>query len=188
MKQGYHNNMPFKTFNNWLFDGQKNTPIPKPKTNDDGKVIVPDILKYNSPITHTFVLAMFLKHGPFNFYLNEYFNNINLRYLKRDELFIFVKKCLQQFKIQKSQIIFYRRQPRVILYEKLREKMSLLKNDDVSLLCDMVEKSPNKDAIFDSLGLDKPKKTRLKKAKKLKAKKITLKKFLDDHFSTIKLK
>jgi len=66
--------------------------------------------------------------------------------------------------------------------------MALFKNDDISLLCDMVEKSDNKNAIFDSLGLDKPKKTKLKKAKKLKAKKITLKKFLDDHFSTIKLK
>ena len=180
--------MPFKTFNNWLFDGQKNTPIPKPKTNDDGKVIVPDILKYNSPITHTFVLAMFLKHGPLNQYLNEYFNNMNVRYLSREELFIFIKKCVQQFKIQKSQITFYPRQQRVILYEKLREKMAILKNDDVYLLCDLVEKSDNKDAIFDSLGLDKPKKTKLKKAKKLKSEKITLKTFLNDHFSTIKLK
>ena len=177
--------MPFKTFNNWLFDGRKDTPIPKPKTDDNGKVIVPDILKYNSPITHTFVLAMFLKHGPLNQYLNEYFNNINVRYLSREELFIFIKRCVQQFKIQKSQITYY---PRVILYEKLREKMSLLKNDDVYLLCDAVEKSDNKEAIYDSLGLDKPKKTKLKKAKKLKSKKVTLKKFMSDHFSTIKLK
>jgi len=131
---------------------------------------------------------MFLKHGPLNQYLNEYFNNINVRYLSRKELFIFIKKCVQQFKIQKSQITFYPRQPRVILYEKLREKMAVLKNDDVYLLCDLVEKSDNKDAIFDSLGLDKPKKTRIKKQKKLKAKKITVNKFLKDHFSTIKLK
>jgi len=180
--------MPFKTFNSWLFDGRKDTPIPKPKTDDNGKVIVPDILKYNSPITHTFVLAMFLKHGPLNRYLNEYFNDINVRYLSREELFIFIKKCVQQFKIQKSQITYYPRRPRVILYEKLREKMALLKNDDVYLLCDVVENSNNKDAVYDSLGLDKPKKTKLKKAKKLKAKKITLKQFLKDHFSTIEIK
>ena len=163
--------MPFKTFNNWLFDGRKDTPIPKPKTNDDGKVIVPDILKYNSPITHTFVLAMFLKNGPLNHYLNEYFNNINVRYLSRAELFIFIKKCVQQFKIQKSQITFYPRQARFILYEKLRERMAILKNDDVYLLCDLVENSDNKEAVYDSLGMDKPKKVKLKKAKKLKAKK-----------------
>ena len=149
---------------------------------------MPDILKYNSPITHTFVLAMFLKNGPLNHYLNEYFNNINVRYLSREELFIFIKKCVQQFKIQKSQITFYPRQARFILYEKLRNRMAILKNDDVYLLCDIVEKSNNKEAVYDSLGMDKPKKVKLKKAKKLKAKKITLKKFLKDHFSTIKLK
>ena len=152
--------MPFRTFNSWLFDGQKDSPIPKPKTDDDGKVIVPDILKYNSPITHTFVTAMFLKHGPLNFYLNEYFNDINLRYLSREELFKFVKKCVQDFRIQKSQITFYPRRPRVMLYEKLREKLALYKNDDIELICDVVEKSDNRDAIYDSLGLDKPKKTK----------------------------
>ena len=179
--------MPFKTFNNWLFDGRRDTPIPKPKKNDDGKVIVYDLLKYNSPITHTFLLAMFLKHGPLNHYLNEYFNNINVRYLSREDMFIFIKKCVQQFKIQKSQIAFYPRQARVMLYEKLRERMAILKNDDVYLLCDLIEKSDNKKAIYDSLGLDKPLKTKLKKAKKLKSKKITLKNFLEDHFSIIKV-
>ena len=177
--------MPFRTFNSWLFDGQKDSPIPKPKTDDDGKVIVPDILKYNSPITHTFVTAMFLKHGPLNFYLNEYFNDINLRYLSREELFKFIKKCVQDFRIQKSQITFYPRRPRVMLYEKLREKLALYKNDDIELICDVVEKSDNRDAIYDSLGLDKPKKTKLKKEKKMKAKKVSVDTFLNDHFSII---
>jgi len=47
--------MPFRTYNNWLFDGQRNSPIPK-----TDKL---DILKYNSPITHTFVISMFLRNG-----------------------------------------------------------------------------------------------------------------------------
>jgi hypothetical protein len=128
---------------------------------------------------------MFLKNGPLNFYLNDFFNNISLRYLTREELFKFIKKCVQDFRIQKSQITYYPRRPRVILYEKLREKLALLKNDDINLLCDIVEKSDNRNAIYDSLGLDKPKKTKIKKAKKLKTKKISLNKFLDDHFSII---
>ena len=177
--------MPFRTFNGWLFDGQKDSPIPKPKKDDSGKEIVPDILKYNSPITHTFVTAMFLKHGPLNFYLNEYFNDINLRYLTREELFKFIKKCVQDFRIQKSQITFYPRKARVILYEKLREKLPLYKNDDINLLCDIIEKSDNRDAIYDSLGLDKPKKTKIKKAKKLQTKKVSVDTFLNDHFSII---
>lgn len=177
--------MPFKTFNSWLFDGQSDSPIPRPKKDEQGKQIVPDILKYNSPITHTFVTAMFLKHGPLNFYLNQFFNDINLRYLSREELFKFIKKCVQDFRIQKSQITFYPRRPRVILYEKLREKLALFKNDDINLLCDLIERSDNRDAIFDSLGLEKPKKTKLKKAKKIKTKKVSADTFLKDHFSII---
>jgi len=44
---------PFKVFNDWLFDGSKMTPIPKATE----KI---DILKYNSPITHTFALQYFI--------------------------------------------------------------------------------------------------------------------------------
>lgn len=177
--------MPFRTFNAWLFDGQKDSPIPNPKKDENGKIIVPDILKYNSPITHTFVTSMFLKHSPLNFYLNEYFNDINLRYLTREELFKFAKKCVQDFRIQKSQITFYPRKPRVMLYEKLRERMPLLKNNDISLLCDIIERSNNKDSIYDSLGLDKPKKVKLKKAKKITNKKVSVDTFLSTHFSII---
>lgn len=177
--------MPFRTFNTWLFDGRSDTPIPKEKKDENGKILIPDITKYNSPITHTFCTAMFLKHGPLNYYLNTYFNDINLRYLTKEELFLFIKKCVQQFRIQKSQITFYPRKPRVMLYEKLREKLALLKNDDIELLCDLIEKSPNREAVYDSLGLDKPKKTKLKKAKKMRSKKVSVDTFLKDHFSTI---
>ena len=52
MKEG--EKMPFKAFNSWLFDGNIKTPIPKAK---DGV----DVLKYNSPITHTFVISLFLR-------------------------------------------------------------------------------------------------------------------------------
>jgi hypothetical protein len=165
----------------------KDTPIPSPKTDDKGKVIVPDILKYNSPITHTFVISLFLKNGPLNYYLNKYFNDINLRYLSREELFFFIKKCVQDFKIQRSHLMFYSRQPRVLLFEKLRERVPVFKNDDISLLCEMVENSANKTAIYDSLGIDTPKKTKVKKNKIIKEEKISYKNFLEKHFSTIKL-
>lgn len=177
--------MPFKTFNNWLFDGQPNSPIPKSRTDENGKVVIPDILKYNSPITHTFVTAMFLKHGPLNHYLNEYFNDIGLRYLSREELFIFIKKCVQDFKIKRSQITFYPRRPRVILYEKLRERLPEFKNDDLELLCDIIEKSDQRDSIYDALGMEKPVKKKIKKDKKMTSTKKSLKSFLTDHFSTI---
>lgn len=168
----------FKTFNNWLFDGQRNSPIPKPKSGVD-------ILKYNSPITHTFLVSMFLKHGPLNSYLNKYFNDMNLRYLTREELFKFIKRCVIDCRIKKRDITYYPRKARQILYETLRERIPTLKNDDILLLCEIIEKSKNKDSIFESLGLEKPKKKKMKKSKKKEAKKISLKDLLNEHFSII---
>ena len=49
-------------------------------------------MKYNSPITATYVISMFLTNGPLNHYLDSYFNNINLRYLDKKELFGFIKE------------------------------------------------------------------------------------------------
>lgn len=177
--------MPYKTFNNWLFDGRKSSSIPASRTDDNGKLIVPDILKYNSPIHHTFLIALFLRHGPLNYYLNNRFNNINLRYLSREEILKFIKKCVIDFKIKKRDLMFYKRRPRQILYDKLRDRMPLLKNDDVSLLCDIIEKSDDKNSVYESLGLEKPQKMKVKKTKKVRPKKITLDNFLNEHFSMI---
>ena len=168
---------PFKVFNSWLFDGRKNSPIPKSE-----KV---DILKYNSPITHTYVIALFLRNGLLNHYLDKYFNNISLRYLTREELLKFIKKCVLDFKVKKSDLVFYKRRARRVLYDKLREKMPFLKNDDILLLCDIIENSEIKDAIYDSLDLQKPKKSKLKKARKVESKKTNLKDFIEEHFSMV---
>ena len=134
--------MPFRTFNNWLFDGIKDSPIPKPKNGVD-------ILKYNSPITHTFLVAMFLRNGYLNSYLNKYFNDINLRYLSKEELFKFIKKCVIDFRIKKRDIVYYPRRTKQILYEKLREKIPTLKNDDI-----LMEKTLLFDCILQSDALN----------------------------------
>lgn len=170
---------PYKTFNKWLFDGDRNSPIPKPK---DGV----DILKYNSPIHHTFVLQMFMRHGPMNYYLNKYFNNINLRYLSREELFLFMKKCVLDFKATKRDTVFYRYKAKNKLYDILKDKYPELKNDDTSLLCDIIEKSDERDVIYETLGLGKPpkkQKVKIGKTKVNKTKKISLSEVMEKHFS-----
>jgi len=173
--------MPFKTYNNWMFDGSRTTPIPKPTE----KV---DILKYNSPITHTFALQMFMRHGPLNHYLDKYFNNIGLRYLAKEELFLFLKNCVLDFRVLRRDTVFYPYKAKNKLYDILRDKFPELKNHDVSLFCDIVEKSDDRDNIYETLGLAKPpKKEKIKIGKKKinKKEKITLKAFMEKHFSTI---
>ena len=80
--------MPYKTFNNWLFDGDRDSPIPKATD----KV---DILKSTSPINHMFVLQLFLRNGSLNHYLDEYFNNVGLWYLEKEEFFKEVQDFLR---------------------------------------------------------------------------------------------
>ena len=173
---------PYKIFSNWLFDGSLKSPIPEPKSDDDGNVIIPDLLKYNSPITHTFLIRMFLRNGPMNHYLNEYFNNMNLRYLTRKELFEFIKKAVIDFRVNKRDVTYFPYRHKDKLLEKLRGKLPILKIDDVSLLGDLIVKSSEKDSIYSALGLEKPKKT---KTRKQKNKKTNVKDFMEEHFSIV---
>lgn len=172
--------MPFKTFNNWLFDGSRSSPIPKEK---DGI----DILKYNSPITHTYAISIFLRNGPLNHYLNKYFNNMGLRYLPKDELFRFLKNCVIDFRVKRRDIVYYPYRRKTKLYQVLRDKISHFKNDDILLLCDIIDKSKDKEMIYHSLGIEKPKKQKLKKKKTTK-KKMSVEEFLKEHFSIIDYK
>ena len=167
--------MPYKTFNTWLFDGSRHSPFPK-------KTEKVDLLKYNSPITPTFVLQMFLKNGPLNDYLDKYFNNLGVRYLDKEEFFKFIKKCVIDFRISKREVVFYPRKARNKLYEILREKLPHFKNDDVELLTEMIEKSDEKDAVYNTLGIEVPKKRKIRTGKKI-SKKLSLKKLLEEHFS-----
>lgn len=171
--------MPYRTFNQWLFDRNKTSPIPPAKNGVD-------ILKYNSPITNTFVLSLFMRNGSLNHYLDKYFNNMGLRYLSREELFKFIKKCVIDFKVKRRDIVFYKFRRQDKLYNILREKFPQFKNDDISLLCELIEKSDEKEAIYSSIGLTTPKKKKLKTSKKIVKKgKVSLKQFLVEHFSII---
>jgi len=178
--------MPYKTFNNWLFDRNIKSEIPKPKidkyTNEE---IIPDILKYNSPIHHTYILPMFVNYPKLNKYLDTYFNNINLRYLDKKEFFYFIKQCVIDFRVQRYNIPFIRKYyKRHKLFSILRKKIPILKDYEIFTLCDNIDRMEDKDDIYDSLGVKKIRKDILKKAKKTKKKKgkMTTAKFLKKYF------
>ena len=177
--------MPYRTFNGWLFDGSSDSEFPKPRYADDGKEIIPDVLKYNSPITHTYAISMFLRNGPLNHYLDKYFNNIDLRYLDKKELFKFIKKCVLDFRVNKRTTTFIPYTRKTKLFSLLRNKFPELKNCDVSLLVELVDSSDDKEAIYNTLGLEKPKKIKIKKEKRKN--KVSLKEFLAKHFSIMEV-
>lgn len=174
--------MPFKTYYKWLFDGLKDSPIPAPRTDENGKVIVPDILKYNSPITNQYAISVFLKNLHLNKYLDQYFNNINLYSIPKDELLKFVKRCVLEFRIGRYDPIYYRRKYSDKLYNIIQKRYPYIKSFEVEHLCSIINKSPKKDHIYKSLGLDPPKKQKVR-AKKRKVTKKSLKDFLAENFS-----
>ena len=102
--------MPHKTFNNWLFDGNPKSKIPS----GNG---IPDLLSYKSPINHQYMISMFLNQGRLNHYLDEYFNNMGLYYLDKEELMKFIKKCVIDFKIQRKSLPFISRTKNTKLFD-----------------------------------------------------------------------
>ena len=171
----------YKVWFNWLFDGNIKSPIPKGEK-------IPNILKYNSPITHTYVISLFINNGSLNWFLNKYFNNISLRYLDKEELFYFVKKCVIDFRVKRNSIPFISYRKNSTLFNSLKKKISVLKDSDVSLLCELIKKSGDTQ-IYSSLGIDKPKKRKLSwnKQKNNNTNKISLLDFLSSNFSIIEI-
>ena len=165
--------MPWKSMNKWLWDGDRKSKVP------------PIAIKKGSPITNTSLIAMFINNGPLNWYINKYLNNFYLHSIPKEELLIFIKKCIFDYKIKKYST-FYSKRPTIDkLFDALKEKNPLLKKTDISLLAEIVAKSPDRNKIFETLGLDKPK---VKKTKKKRKAKISQKVFLAENFVIIEVK
>ena len=171
---------PFRIFNNWLFDGDLKSPIP----------IEGDLLKYNSPINETYMLNMFMNKGNVVNYLDKYLNNANLRYIEKEDLFMFMKRLVYDFKLKKYDVHFHaKRKYSSELFNILQTRFPLLKVNDLELLIDRIEVSEEKSKIYSSLGIDIPKKDRIKKKKEIKEKKSKMSKdeFIKNNFSYVEV-
>jgi len=173
---------PYTIFNNWLFDGNIKSNLPKGKD-------IPDLLNYKSPINHLYMVSMFLNQGKLNHFLNEYFNNIGLYYLDKEELMKFIKKCVIDFKIQKRNLPYFTRQKNNKLFNTLRKKIPYMKNHDITLLCDLIDSSKEKNEIYYSLSLEKPETIKKQKGlkKQQKKEKETVDEFIKNNFKVIEL-
>ena len=181
-------NIPFKTFINWAFDGSIDSPIPKPEVDSGGNVITPDILKPSGPLNQRYVASMFMKNPKMCLYLNKHFNNIGIWYVDKETLFKFLKRGVIDFKMRRGDLFFMKsRRSKDKLMEKLVDRFPLLKLDDLRLLADTIEKSDQRDSIYHSFGLKKPRKRKIKKEKKVKktADTSSAKHFLNKNFEIV---
>jgi hypothetical protein len=180
--------IPFKTFIEWAFDGSLETEIPKPEIDSGGNVIVPDILKPSGPLNQRYVMQMFMKNPKMCLFLNKYFNNINVWYLDKETFFKFIKRCIHDFKFRRSDLLFLKsaKTNKEALVEKLEERFPLLKFDDVRLLYELIEVSPQKDSVYHSFGLKRITTRKVKKEKKKASEvKTSLKSFLKQNFEIV---
>jgi hypothetical protein len=113
---------------------------------------------------------------------------MGLYYLDKEELLKFIKKCVKDFKINRRTITYFPRRSADDLFDALRNKVAVLKNDDLELLTQIINKSDDKKAILSSLGLDsKPKRTKSLQTCKLGQKnKVKLEEFMEN-FTTIEI-
>jgi len=174
--------MPYKLFQNWLFDGDLKSKIPV----GEG---IPDLLSYKSPITPQYMITLFLNNGKLNCFLNDYFNNIGLYYMDKEELMRFVKKCIYDFKIQRKSLPFIPREKNGKLFDSLRKKIPILKKNDITLLCNLIDKSGQKEEVYYSLGLEKPETIKKQKGlkKSTKKDKESVKEFLKNNFKIMEI-
>jgi len=166
---------PFQVFQNWLFDGNTKSEIPE------------ELLKSTSPISAQYTISIFMGNPVLNLFLDQYFNNMNLWYLDKEELFIFIKKCVRDFKIQRRSLIYTPWKKQDKLYNALRKRVPYLKPYEIVELCKIVDNSENKDQIYKTMGLDddllKKKIGKAPKPKKeVRKKKVKIKEYIESNF------
>lgn len=164
--------MPWKTLNTWLFDGSRKSPVPE------------ILYSKGSPITPKYLITMFMTNGPLNHYLNKYMNTLWVFSIDKEEMFRFMKNCVIDYKVKKGSLYYSKRASKNKLFDVLREKIVYLKNNDILLLTDIISTSPEREEIYETLGIEIPK---VKKTKKEKPKKISQKLYLTENYVTIEL-
>jgi len=168
----------FSQYFSWLFDGDLKSHPPA------------DVIKPNSPISNLYIVSSFLLHGKLNSYLNTYFNNFNLSSIDKEELMMFMKRAIKDLKVARKHISYIPWKKTDTMTNELKKRLPEVKEFEIPLLVDIIEKSEDRDSIYSALGLDKLKTTREKGKKKVvekKAsnKKITVEEFLKKNFSWI---
>lgn len=162
----------FTDYYKWLFDGDIKTPIPV------------DVLKAYV-LSNQYLISTFMACGRLNLYLNEYFNNINVFALNKEELLIFIKKCVIDFNIKRSSILYIPFSKKDKNFEIIQSKFPELKSFEISLLIKILETHPERDDFYIVLGLEDDRKPMiLKAARREKDEDRSISKYLKRTFKT----
>lgn len=141
----------FLSFRKWLHDGKDCSEVPE------------EFL--SSPITHTYALSLFLLSRKLTIYLNEVFNNSNLWGIPKEDLFRFLKKCVQEFKLAPRDLKYFKR-AEISNFYNILEKIPFLKMGDLDILLSSFKgEGKSEDEILQIFGIkEEIKKEKIKRS------------------------
>jgi len=153
----------YKAFTTWLFDGQHDSKLQKQD----------EILKYNSPITHQFILTCFMQVPKFNHYLNQELNNYNLYKVNKMEFLKFLKKAVIDLRLTSNRHYTWRNTRYIRmskLHNVLTKRYPYLKQYEITTLCDKIDTMPKdeKNKYYATFGVDVIKEQKIKRRQKTK--------------------
>jgi len=140
---------PYRILSNWLNDGSRLTQFPQELIDD--KSIGQNFLLY------------FFQQSPYGLVISKLFNNFGLYLLDRIEVFKFIKDSVLLSGYRQKYI--ERGKKRSEKFEKLLKlKFPFLKNYELSLLVGFIDKSDEKESIYQMFGIYDVKKKKVTKA------------------------
>ena len=147
---------PWTVMNRWLYDGSKTSPFPKELIDD--KSIGPQYILY------------YFRDSIYNLVINKLFNNYSMFSLDRVEVLKFLKESVMLSGYKPKFIPRYK-DTKSKIGKILKAKHPYLKWQDINLWVELIDKSDDKDQIYETVGLYSPKKLKTKKTKTKKKKK-----------------
>jgi hypothetical protein len=129
---------PYKILTNWLYDGSKLTQFPQELIDD--KSIGQNFLLY------------FFQQSSYGLIISKIFNNFGLYILDRIEVFKFIKEAVS-ISGYKQQYIERGIKHSEKFEKLLKLKFPYLKNYELPLLVDIIDKSEEKESIYQMFGI-----------------------------------
>lgn len=148
---------PWTSFNTWLFGSKK-------------LILDDETIKGINPRS---VMCMFSGMYIFTKWLNNRFNNLYVIFqVDPRQFYEFLKEFVHEWRIQPSDITYFKHSKETLISKDIREKLPTLKDYEISLLLKLIKDDEDEEAFLVYLGLNKEEKfKKIKKVKEVKPKK-----------------
>lgn len=141
---------PYVVFNNWLFDNNKTSVLDESCINS---------------LSCFSIMQLFSGLGNFTIFLNEYFNDLYIHQVPKEEFFKFLKEIVMKKKITKKDLCFIKYFKDDANITKVWLKLPYLKRHEIPLFLEELE-DEERESLEEMLGISVPKKKKLTKKDK----------------------